>query len=718
MDPYAPCPCGSGKKVKFCCQAILPEMEKIRRLQENHQPRMALQLIDKLLKSHPDNAWLSTQRALALFNEQKMEEARDTLVSLLRKHPDLPLANGLLALAMTELEPIPKCMKVIHRAFLKSMAAEPQLCAVLADILADHFSGTGQDMAARQHLALILRLGSDEQRREAIDRMLELDADQDVPYPFRGGCVLPKFPISEEGTEAKKALRLFQHGCFSEAADQLDQVVQRSPDCAELRHAVGLLRAWAGEDGPAAEALHAAAKLYSTESTAVDVESLAQLFDRREKGNLVAARMRTYKVDSLSRLLTRLDNEDRLCRVPNTRVEPSVVLAASYEILDRPCPRKEELDRLTLDSAPRTLGQLALFDAAEEGQEPVAMITALEGRNFDEVVRVFEAAAGELAKRHAREAADGADTPPDEDPVVSWYSKDELTLSEPLFVPPGTPGNVARDLRRQSVARCLEQTWLNAPQPGLQGKSPLEAAGDDGLRVPLRAAIRVFDAFLDRRGVILDTRELESRLKLEPLPPVAVASEQDVNLMSVSDMERVPLETLSDDTFFRLLQRALAVKHGGLDRRVLIEFLTNRRNLVAQHESEAEQAYGNLSDLCFRSLNDEEALKWLNCGFEFSKAHGHRFDHLVLWKMRELLLRIQDPESPGTKELLLELWNYYGAKLPTIRARLSAFVEQMGIAPPWESAIITPQSAGEGQLVWAAETAETASTVNKLWLPD
>ena len=29
LNPYDPCPCGSGKKLKFCCQNIADEMERI-----------------------------------------------------------------------------------------------------------------------------------------------------------------------------------------------------------------------------------------------------------------------------------------------------------------------------------------------------------------------------------------------------------------------------------------------------------------------------------------------------------------------------------------------------------------------------------------------------------------------------------------------------------------------------------------------------------------
>src|ERR1700738_1022386 len=41
-DPYASCPCGSGKKFKWCCQPIHAEIEKAFRQQENGQHEAAL----------------------------------------------------------------------------------------------------------------------------------------------------------------------------------------------------------------------------------------------------------------------------------------------------------------------------------------------------------------------------------------------------------------------------------------------------------------------------------------------------------------------------------------------------------------------------------------------------------------------------------------------------------------------------------------------------
>ena len=37
LDAYALCPCGSGKKLKFCCHDIAPDMLRVLRLVEDGQ---------------------------------------------------------------------------------------------------------------------------------------------------------------------------------------------------------------------------------------------------------------------------------------------------------------------------------------------------------------------------------------------------------------------------------------------------------------------------------------------------------------------------------------------------------------------------------------------------------------------------------------------------------------------------------------------------------
>ena len=712
MDPYAPCPCGSGKKVKFCCHAILNEMAKIERLQENNQPHMALQLIDKLLKDHPDNGWLVTQRAMALFNDEEFVQARDGLIPFLRKDPEHPLANALLAIAVSQSESIEKSKKVIHRAFLKSMNAEPQIVAILAGKLVSHYLEIGQDMAARQHMAIVLRLGNDEERQRTLMAMLELDSDSSVPYPLRGGHPLPNYdPPEEVQTVFKKAQRLYVHGCFAEAADLLDSITEKDAQAPELWHTIGLMRAWDGDETRAAEALHQAAKLYDDFDRAVDLETIAQLLDRRQKENAVVSRMKTYETESLSKLLTRLDNEDRLSRVP--MVDDRAGIAAAYDILDRVLPTESELENLTIETVPRSIGRLTLIDKLDPSSPALAHVTAIEGERLDQSVEIFEKSTGELVSKFESEDDDEEDSD-----IVGWYSKDELALTESAFFPPKTPAQVRESLRRQFVERSINETWMTSPQQALKDKSPKDAVGVEELKIPLSAAVCVFDAFLDRRDIILDQRELRDELKLPHPQTIPAKEDLDLNTLTVAQLQRLELDGMPDELFDLVMQRALVVKHCGHGYQTLTEFLSNRPALVSSKPDEADQAYRTLAEICTRSLREEEALKWIHEGFENAKAQDAPFEARLMWKMQELQFRAKNLEDPQLKPLLLELWNHYGGKLPIVRERLTEFVRALEIDAPWENAIVTPDSISDGGAGWTAETEETVSTEKKLWLPD
>lgn len=50
-DPYAQCPCGSGKKVKYCCAKLQGEIDRVVSLFENKQEQQAMAALEKLSAS-------------------------------------------------------------------------------------------------------------------------------------------------------------------------------------------------------------------------------------------------------------------------------------------------------------------------------------------------------------------------------------------------------------------------------------------------------------------------------------------------------------------------------------------------------------------------------------------------------------------------------------------------------------------------------------------
>ena len=67
VDPYSPCPCGSDKKFKWCCQKVEAYAERAHRLEDNGQHNAALAAYDEGLAKVPRNPWLLLRKSVLLI---------------------------------------------------------------------------------------------------------------------------------------------------------------------------------------------------------------------------------------------------------------------------------------------------------------------------------------------------------------------------------------------------------------------------------------------------------------------------------------------------------------------------------------------------------------------------------------------------------------------------------------------------------------------------
>ena len=94
IDPYASCPGGTCKKVKFCCPDLVGDLEQLDRLIEGDQISAALEQVKRLAEKHPKRACLmATQVKLELATKQVAEAAASSR-AFLEAFPDNPLALG------------------------------------------------------------------------------------------------------------------------------------------------------------------------------------------------------------------------------------------------------------------------------------------------------------------------------------------------------------------------------------------------------------------------------------------------------------------------------------------------------------------------------------------------------------------------------------------------------------------------------------------------
>ncbi len=119
-DLYAKCPCGSGKKIKFCCRDIISDIERIERMLRGEQRTAAIEKIDKLLSKHPDRPALLALKAQALFELNQVDDAKPVIDRLLEVEPDNATALAMKATLAAVDNDLQHALKLLHRAMRMS----------------------------------------------------------------------------------------------------------------------------------------------------------------------------------------------------------------------------------------------------------------------------------------------------------------------------------------------------------------------------------------------------------------------------------------------------------------------------------------------------------------------------------------------------------------------------------------------------------------------
>ena len=77
VDLYKMCPCGSGKKIKFCCRDMANDLDRIRRMLDGDQRLAAIDKIDSLLKKRSKD---SEKIALLMMKSEAQMELESRMI--------------------------------------------------------------------------------------------------------------------------------------------------------------------------------------------------------------------------------------------------------------------------------------------------------------------------------------------------------------------------------------------------------------------------------------------------------------------------------------------------------------------------------------------------------------------------------------------------------------------------------------------------------------
>ncbi|QDS92216.1 hypothetical protein FF011L_09530 [Roseimaritima multifibrata] len=101
IDTYTTCPCGSGKKIKFCkCKDSVGEMDRVVKMMEGGQLVAALDRLNQILEEHPSAAWALAVRGRLLIEMREYGTLASNAERFVRLQPSNPLALAQLSLAL------------------------------------------------------------------------------------------------------------------------------------------------------------------------------------------------------------------------------------------------------------------------------------------------------------------------------------------------------------------------------------------------------------------------------------------------------------------------------------------------------------------------------------------------------------------------------------------------------------------------------------------
>lgn len=700
-DPYSPCVCGSGKKLKFCCQDILSEMIRVEKLVEN-QPDAAEKLLRSLLQKHTDKEVLVTQLSSILMRRGSFAEAKEMLVDFLRRHPDEP--RVLLALADVCLmsEGFPNSRRIVHRAFQLCARQYPGSVALLATRIAGQMAQMGCVMSVREHLALAVRMTDGERRQSLLMQLAQFESQRNIPYPFRGRfALLPVELTGEQQKEELRARKVSHIGCWEPAAILYKRLVEKHPENGALWHNLGLFQAWDGRLKEAAAALHKAADLLEDFDTAVEAKTLAQLLDQETSDQSYGIVQETIPVSSVSELLTALDADNRFARVQNSEddtTEDGGRVVAEFELLTEPLA-----ENLTPDQLPDVVGDITVVDSDSDSDSagPRVLVVALD----HDVQRATEAvleAVGDLASRDPDAQPTQLSRMPKLCRLFDWKFHHSDQFGASLY----------RRLDQERLQQALEK-WVTTAHPMLGDQSPEEAAKDADNLVSVAAALRNLDVICNRMGYDPELAELRSRLGVPDPQPLETDDDTSVTSLPLLQFDRIDPKRLTDQQVVEFANRITLVRHFRLLRVATDELVTRPAALEEFNPMRAHLLRATIA----RENNDFKlASECFDAARNSVEEDPDAFRTRLELDIRELSCRLDDPEDPELVDLLNRIRDRYFVKIPEIEEVIREELISSGCRHLLEHLAAAPAGAEQGSL-WTPESDKPAGGQSKLWVP-
>ncbi len=691
IDPYAPCPCGSGKKLKFCCTDLAADIEKVMGMLEGEQPHAALKHVEHLLQKQPHRASLLDLKTSLELGLHEFEAAGKTLKTFLAEHPQSASAHAQAAILAASNNSAAEAVTNLQNAIELLEDDMPQRVLEAIGAVGQALLYAGELVAARAHLLLYAGIGPVEDNL-AIKLLLRMNLQANLPLLLRDYLPLADCPDDAPWSDQyQQAVTLSNRGSYRRAEAILSKLRSDIGPEPAIVVSLALLRGWLADTPQLVAGLHEYAALDIPFEDATLAEALAQLLDADVKDPQLETVQLTYPIndeDALSEVLSRDKRiEDYEIPTPPKEQEDSPPPRSTHLLLDRELPSTGA--NITRPEIPNVVAFLSVYGKRTD-REARLEVTADQDEGFEQVKTLLHEIAGNSLDELA------------ETEVLAEKSISNEVLSWRWRLPNDTPPADRRRLIAEQRHEAILDRWTTAGCGALGGKTPLEATDDSSLRVALAASVLIVEqAAVDPKELPLFA-ELRQKLHLpehEQIDP----SQFDLENVPLVRVPYLDLSKLADKTLEFFLQR-LAMMGADLAVLMVAQELAGREEL--DPEIDLKTAFQQLIRL---EPIPQQALAWIEKARTWSQS---RNESEAPWALLELQLAIESVDGPRVKSVLEDLSNNHLSE-PGVSETMYELLYSAGLITP-PNAAAPPQ--GAPHLEEAFETVPSRQE-SALWTP-
>lgn len=685
------CPCGSGKKLKFCCSDLVGEIEKIHRMIEGEQPRAALRHVEQTLATHPGRASLLDLKATLEMSLGEMEAARSTVAQFVAANRDSATAHACEAILLAEDDEPRDAVESLQRALALVERDMPLRVFEALGAVGGALLEAGHILAAQAHLWLHAALAPKDDMRSR-EVLAALNHYSGLPLLLRDQLRFKPWPENVPWkTEAEKATRLVDNGKWREAVEVLDQLGGRYGADPALVFNRALVGGWLADDRSLVAGLHAYAQLEAPPDNAVEAEAIAQLLDSDLKEKRLDSTIQVFAIRNLEALAPQLSSN---ARVQSFEMDPELFAQRdqprprhTFVLLDRPMPPSGA--ELTRDAVPRLSGIVAIYGRQTDRPERLEL-SIDRGPTFDAAVDALKEIAGDALGEFIEEKVIGSVSPADQTLNWRWH------------MPHDTPPDVRRRLIEEERRAAMVERWPKLPQLALNGKTPLEAADDSQLRIPLMACVLVLEQASNADRDAESIAELRRELKL-PQPEAINPDGQPMSGLPLVRVPRLNIEAVPDDDLVILYRRSILVGANAAIVRLAHEAV--RRPSLSDRIPPTD-AYQRM---IAAERDPNRALALIDAARKHSQSAGQS---TASWDLAELELHITSGNVDEAKEMLARIERDHRDD-PQVAAELYQLL--------YETGVITDEQAAHAHVHETAPAAVAASAPEpaggRIWTP-